>query len=448
MADPILQRLHASLTGDGGRTCSDVPEEACDEQPSNFFKHVGSLAATKTGDGIADPKLTLGWLLSALGAPELVGLLVPVREAGSLLPQLVISGAIRAMPQRKWAWALGSLVQGAAVAGMAAVAVTLDGMTAGWAIVGLLAVFALARSVCSVSYKDVLGKTVSRSTRGTATGVAATVAAVGVLAFGVLLSLRVVPLDVTSIAIALLVAGSLWWIAAILFSTLLERPGATEGGGNSLRVARENLVTLGRDPALGRFIAVRGLLTATALAPPYLLATSADASRASFGELGPFVVASAIAGMSSTYVWGRLADRSSRRVLIASGVLGGAVLALAALVGSIGLDPTLARWTLPVLLFLLMISYQGVRLGRSTHLVDMATPEKRLAFTAISNTAIGGVLVFGGLFAALGALAGPAAVLAAFAVMTFAAAIVGLGLDEVQQGAASDDDSDSDDSGG
>ena len=42
----------------------------------------------------------------------------------------------------------------------------LDGVMAGWAIVGLLVVFSLARGLCSVSAKDVLGKTVSKSRRG------------------------------------------------------------------------------------------------------------------------------------------------------------------------------------------------------------------------------------------------------------------------------------------
>ena len=67
--------------------------------------------------------------------------------------------------------------RGTAVAGMAAAALLLEGAAAGGAIIALLAVFALARSACSVSYKDVLGKTVSKSTRGTATGTAGSIAA-------------------------------------------------------------------------------------------------------------------------------------------------------------------------------------------------------------------------------------------------------------------------------
>ncbi len=51
-----------------------------------------------------------------------------------------------------------------------------------------------------------------------------------------------------------------------------------------------------------------------------------------------------------------------------------------------------------MLLFALMVSYQGVRLGRSTHLVDMAGSDRRESYTAISNTVIGVLLVVGGIF--------------------------------------------------
>ena len=143
MSTPVSASVYETLTSeDDGRVCRDIPETACQEQPGNFLKHVLSLAATKTGDGFADPKLVLSWLLSTLGAPAFaIGLLVPVREAGALLPQLVIAGWIRSLQRRKWVWAVGSLVQGLAVLGMAFSAVRLEGSAAGWAILALLALW-------------------------------------------------------------------------------------------------------------------------------------------------------------------------------------------------------------------------------------------------------------------------------------------------------------------
>jgi len=434
LARTASEIIHQLLTAeDDGRVCRDIPEEACEEQPGNFVKHIASLTMTKSGDGLMNAKLTLAWLITALGAPTgMVGLLVPVREAGSLLPQLVTAGAIRSMPLRKWAWAAGSLVQGLAVAGMGIAALTLEGAAAGWTLVALLALFATARSVSSVSYKDVLGKTVSKSTRGTATGAAATLSAGVVLLFGVLISIGVIPLTVPAIAIVLFVAAGLWLTAAGIFTTLAESPGATENGGNALTAALEHLSLLRTDAPLVRFIITRGLLTATALAPPYLLALAGSGGNNDLGELGPFVIASGLASLVSGFVWGRLADRSSRKVLMLSGVGAAFVLVIAAGSGWLPLPGWTASLLFPALLFVLLIAHEGVRLGRATHIVDMATEKTRAAYTALSNTAIGILLLLAGGTAALAQAMGYEAVLALFAVMSAAAAVSAATLDEVQ----------------
>ncbi len=428
------QAVYELLTSeDDGRVCRDIPEEACDAQPQNFTRHVVSLAATKTGDGLVDPKLVLSWLLTALGAPAyMIGLLVPLREAGALLPQLFIAATIRGLPQRKWVWAGGSLVQGLCLLGMAGAALTLDGAAAGGAILLLLAVFACARAACSVSYKDVLGKTVSKATRGTATGTASSIAAALVLAFGLLLSLGFLDRSVATIAGALMVGAGLWLLAAAVFTTLAEQPGATEGGGDPITVARAQVALLWRDAQLARFIAARGLLTATALAPPYLLALAGESGARQLGQLGFFVVASALAGMLGGYVWGRLSDKSSRKVLMLSALVAAAMLAASALLGFAAPAWLQGGVLAPLLLFVLMIAYQGVRLGRSTHIVDMAARDDRAAYTALSNSIIGLLLLAGGLFGLLAELAGAAAVLAVFAVMCVLAAAVAFGLREEQ----------------
>ncbi len=62
----------------------------------------------------------------------------------------------------------------------------------------------------------------------------------------------------------------------------------------------------------------------------------------------------------------------------------------------------------------------------------MTGQDRRAVYTAVSNTIIGVVLLFGGFFGVLSHLAGNTAVLAVFAVMCLAAAWLAHGLDEVQ----------------
>src|SRR5690606_34592471 len=110
-------RLYDLITGDeDARLCRDIPEAACSEQPGNFLYQLGALSLSKIGDRLADPKVVLPWLLGAVGAPVfMVGLLVPIREALSLRPQLLVGGATRRLGVRKWCWVVASAVGGLAI---------------------------------------------------------------------------------------------------------------------------------------------------------------------------------------------------------------------------------------------------------------------------------------------------------------------------------------------
>jgi hypothetical protein len=430
------QRALELVFGEGAdRVCRDIPDEACEEQPRNLSIHLLSLTSTKTGDGLVDPKLVLAWLLGALGwSATAIGLLVPIRESLSLLPQLFIGHRIRALPRRKWVWALACFVQGASVAAMGLSAMLLEAQTAVWVIVALVAVFAIGRSTASVSYKDVLGKTVSKSRRGTVTGTATSISAAAVLAFGAGLASGVLELSVTSIAIVLFVAGGLWFAAGALFSRVVEAAGATEGGVDGVMAALANLQLLWKEPQLGRFVTARSLLTVTAVAPPYLLLL-ASAGQRSIDSLGPFVVASSLATIVGGRLWGRLSDRSSRRVLLGAAAAGVVLFVMAAIGVAAFPDLLASPWVAAGLLFLVVLAYQGVRLGRSTHLVDMAPAEDRAVYTAVSNTAVGVVILVTGAFGALSTVIGLGGLFSVFALACGVAWWVTLGLDEVQESA-------------
>ncbi len=428
--------LFKALTGVGDeRTCHDISDGACEQEPASFETHVFSVSASKIADGLIDPKLVLAWLLTSLSAPALfIGLLVPIREAGALLPQLFIAGGIQRMALRKRAWAVGAGIQGGAALSMGFAALYLTGSALGIAIISALAVMAVARSICSVTYKDVLGKTVSQSRRGTATGTASSVGAGAVLVFGGVLAATIFP-RMSVVTVGLFLAGAAWVISALAFSRMYEEPSDTHDEASPLQAGLNNLSLLKQDAQLRRFILARGLLISTALAPPFMVSLAAQAGgraadQNAFGGLGLLVIASALAGLLSSYVWGRLADRSSRKVLIFTA--GAASLALLATLGLHALSLLGEIWALPLVLFGLMIAYQGVRLGRSTHLVDMATPETRAAYTALSNTIIGILLLLGGAFSLVAEYAGEAVTLMCLCAMSLLAIPAAIGLNQVQ----------------
>ena len=427
---PAVQTAFETLTSDDdGRVCKDISDAACKEQPANFLRHAGALGLSKAADGLADPKLVLAWLMTHLGAPAgLVGLLVPVREAGALLPQLFTAARIRAMGQRKWAWTGAAAGQGIGAAIILLAALTLSGVYGGLVVLAGLALVALSRSVASVAYKDVLGKTIARTRRGTVTGLAGSGAAAVTLCFAAVLMVFSDARAVIVLA-ALGLAAVSWAVAAAIFAGLAEERGASDGGANGWRAAIENLRYLREDSQLARFILARGLLTSTALAPPYLVVMASGAGGAALEGLGALVAASALAGLVSSYFWGRLADISARKVLILTGLTGAGALALALGFNAAGLAQTF--WALPLALFVLALAHQGVRLGRSTYLVDMAHQDRRAIYTAISNTVIGVLLLASGIFGAVAALAGPQATLILFTLMALGGAWVAYGLTEL-----------------
>jgi MFS family permease len=55
-------------------------------------------------------------------------------------------------------------------------------------------------------------------------------------------------------------------------------------------------------------------------------------------------------------------------------------------------------WFLPLIYFILSIAHEGIRIGRKTYIVDIADGNKRTDYVAISNTFIGVILIFAGLF--------------------------------------------------
>jgi hypothetical protein len=408
----MIERLFTRIAG--------KPE--LDHEADNGLRHVAALSMTKLADGLIDPKLVLAWLLNALGVPApFISALVPIREAGALLPQVFLAAVLARMRQRRWMWAAGTLAEGAAAALIALAALTLTGAGAGWAFVVALAVLALARSAASVSYKEMLGKTVGRSRRGAVTGAAGSLSSAGVVIFAVLLVFGVLE-GTAALAGAVALAALLFVAAAAVFATLREAPSEIDARAGELVLLRY----FRDDPNFTRFVVARGFLTATALSPPYIVLLSGDADGA-LAQLGALVIASALASFLSSWIWGRFADQSSRKVLIAAGLIGAGAMGLA-----VGLGAFAAAWSLPGALFVLMVAHHGVRNGRSTYLVDIAPDDARGGYAAASNTAIGILLLVTGLFGGALSLLGPSAALLGFAALAVIGAFVALGLQEAE----------------
>jgi MFS family permease len=132
-------------------------------------------------------------------------------------------------------------------------------------------------------------------------------------------------------------------------------------------------------------------------------------------------------------VWGKFADRSSRRVMVAAAFLTSGVGFVT--VGTHALAPETAAtaWFLPLAYFALSIAHSGVRVGRKTYVVDLASGNKRTDYVAISNSVIGVMLLLVGGIGALSPVIGNHGVIALLSIMGLAGAVFGIGLPESQE---------------
>jgi Major Facilitator Superfamily len=431
----LSSRLAELLDPDeDARTCAEIPEEACREQPRNRVIHITALTLTKVGDSLVDAKLTLTWLMATLGAPAfMLGLLVPLRESLALLPQLAVGQWIREHPVRKGFWIIGSLTQAGAIFAMAIVAATLEGAPAGWSILAALIFFALGRGITSVASKDVLGKTIDKQRRGLITGTASSIAGLVSLVLGGLLIVFGAPENRTPLVLLLCAAATIWILACVVYAKLQEFPGATGGGSNGLAAALTSLRLAWTDHQLRGFLLTRTLLISSGLAAPFYVALASENGQHALRGLGILVLMAGLANLLSGRFWGRLADHSSRATMAIGGALCALLSLAVVLVAALQLTAAESSLWYGLVIFIFYLGHSAVRLGRKTYLIDMATAENRAQLVAVSNTLIGVfLLIIGGASSWL-SVWGTLPVLVALAVLCFGGSIMAMRLPRVSQ---------------
>ena len=427
------ERLYSQLVDDDeDHGYGELPGEVRRAVPGNAVKQVLALTLQKAGDLIVDPRTVLSWLMASVGAPGgFVGLLVPIRESGSMLPQVALVPLVRRLAVRKWIWVTGGVLQAVACMAMALVAASMRGVAAGVAILAALTVLALARSLSSIASKDVLGRTVPKGVRGQINGLATVGAGLAAITVGLAMrSFGGQDTGAATFAWLLLGGATAWLLAVVVYASLREARGEHD---ERVR-ARSVLAAVGllRDDAVfRRFVLARALLLVSALSPPFVVAlATARGAGAGLAGLGPFIISSGLASLVGGRVWGRMADRSSRRVMVLA--CGAASLVVLGFLGVRRLDGVAdLEWLYPATYLLLALAHTGSRLGRKTYVVDLAEGNRRTDYVAVSNTAMGIVLLLAGGLSAGVATLGIEAALALLAGLGLIGVVVSRSLPDV-----------------
>ena len=433
-----------------------LPRDVQQDVPRNGLRLVAANTFQSSGDQMVSASTVLPWLFHVIGVPAaLVGLLVPIRESGSMLPQAFLTPLVVRVRRRKWVFVTGAGVQAASVAVMAAIAALGHGTAAGVGILAALVMFSLGRCLCSIASKDVQGRTIPSGERGQIIGLATSAA--GLVAVTLGLAIRLVgghDIDAGQIAILLAAGAVMWTLSAAVYAQIKEPAGegrseksgkddssgsGGEGGegasgswfADAARLFRE-------DPTFRKFISVRGLLLVSSLSPPFIVSMSVAAGTHALTGLGGFILASGVASLIGGRIFGRIADRSSR-LLMARAASAASLVAIALVVVVLavpGFDGGSAAGTAVFVgsYFLLTLLHSGVRVGRKTYVVDVAEGDTRTAYVAVGNTSMGIILLLvGGISSAL-ALLGVQWALVFLAVLGLIGAASALTMPDVSRG--------------
>lgn len=422
---------------------AQLPPEAHPHVASNGMRIVSANALQSSGDQMVNASTVLPWLFATLGVPAaLTGLLVPIREAGSMLPQAFITPLVLRVRYRKWVFISGAMIQALSVGTMALLAALAEGLTAGISILSALIVFSLGRCLSSISSKDVQGRTVPKGERGQINGLATTAA--GLVAITLGLGVRIFGgQDLSNVQLAWFLAiGAALWVGVTLVYSGIREPqhlaqlDVSYNDAETTNTFVQMYRLLRDDKPFRHFVSVRSLLLVSSLSPPFMVTLSIQYGAESLAGLGGFIIASGIAALIGGRIFGRMADRSSKRLMsIGAGVASTILLlvVIAAVVPEVLGDNWYTNLMFIAAYFALTLMHTGVRVGRKTYVVDMAEGDQRTTYVAVSNTALGIVLLVIGAVSSLLAMFHVLLTLLFLALFGFIGVFAGVCLPEVSQ---------------
>ncbi|MBR09210.1 MAG: MFS transporter [Rickettsiales bacterium] len=397
--ETIADELYEILTEDGEqRVCKDISEASCNETPGNYFLNAFNGFSSKLAEQLASPTLVIPWVFSLLGVPSFFsGLLVPVKNAGSLVPQLFVSGKIRRFSKRKYFWSGAALVQAIAMMSIALTIHLENTSLFGWIVVGALTLFSIASGVASIAFKDVMGKTIPKGKRGQllalrATGGGVLTTITGIVFYFFLTNTK----DEEAYVWIFSIAAVLWLVASILFGLIHEEAGATDGGRTPVQELKNGLNILKNDNNYRRFLITRGLLLAIPLVQPFFILYAQENIGVDIKGLGLFVILTGVSNMISSPFWGKFADKSSKKLMIVTGVMAALVCGYSLLFEMFPKDWQNIYTYSPVFI-LIIISYGGARMARKAYLVDYAPKDERPLYVSMANTSIGILILLSGM---------------------------------------------------
>lgn len=334
-------------------------------------------------------------------SPLLIGLSGTVQTVGWLFPQLFAASYLSDKPQKKRYLLISGgigrpvffLLAMALVLGMAqypALALTM-------ALLFLL-VFRVTDALSAVAWFDIIGQVFPAARRGRLFGLGQILS--GILSIGAGLLINAIlgdqgPSFPNNYAIIFLTAGALLaisWVAEVFIAEPKKPPTPTDEASMPFMQRIGQIWRGDRDFRL--FIGVRLLSGLSSLAIPFYVIFATDRLGLGEGTVGTFTSAQVIGGIAGAVILGALYERRGGRRAVQVGIVAALFSPIWALLLPLLLPPghpwQVAGYSL--VFVALGVLQSAFMQGFFNYLLDLAPPDERGTYVALSNAIIGLIL--------------------------------------------------------
>ncbi len=332
----------------------------------------------------------------------LIGLASTVQTGAWLLPQLIAASYL-ADKARKKPYLLLFAALGRPVFWLLAGALFLAGEHAPMLILGLffvsLAIFMGTDALAAVAWFDIFSKAIPPTRRGRLIGTGQVLSGLLTVGAGVVINAVLGPQGPPfprNYALLFFLAG-LSLLASLLAMSFLHEPvGATQGERLPWNTLLPKLLTVLRENRTFSLVTVVRLLAGlSGMAMPFYVVYATDELHFGAGAIGLFISFQVVGSILAGFVWGYLNERSGSKIVIqCSVILGLASPLLALLIQPIGHLVGASTIYVYSLIFLIIGALNSSFMpGFINFVLELAPPEERPTYVALTNTLCGVLLV-------------------------------------------------------
>jgi MFS family permease len=384
----------------------------------NYWLGVANGVLFTVGESLSSPGLVLALLVRQLGGSlALVGLLPALQSGGYLLPQLLVSGSIQAMPYKLWLYrraAFGRIAMFIVMLIVVFSSASLSPSISLGLIVLTYSLFNLGGGTSTLAFQDVVAKIIPPRRRGSFFGLRQL--AGGLLAFVIVGPLvgwllgKASPVEFPANFGLLCLLGLFFMASGLLAFALVDEPPQARPGPR-MRV----IDGLRRAPAILRgnsnyrwFIIARMLTRAGQIAEPFYIIYASESLGLPSSSAGIYLAVRVIAGALSNLLWSRLSDRSGNRILVLVSAALAMVPPFLALIGPaivylLGLGSGGLLVAISLVFLAAGAANDGSMMAGNTYLLEVVPESERPSYMGLANTMLGLVTflpVLGGLLVA------------------------------------------------